>query len=254
MDKGKTLLIGHFNSTSQSNKQRTFLQLAQKSVFLRQQQQNEDAVFRGVNSLMKTIMHIMPAAAIALVTVSAMPAQAQQTGDAANSAATQAQAEQLIAGEPITIAQGRERYPEISATAKYSYVGIGANIGLSDDDQSVADGGVAVISKIAVTKNVSVRPGISFGDDTVITVPITYDFPLRGRDPFVENPVTPYIGGGVVFDTGSEEDADFLVTGGADYRFAKNWVGNVGVNVGFGDDNPDIGVVFGVGYAIPHSR
>ncbi|OKH18175.1 hypothetical protein [[Limnothrix rosea] IAM M-220] len=201
---------------------------------------------------MKNITYLMPVVAIALATVNASPAQAQQVGEFSIPAATHQNQATTISTEPITIAQGRERYPETSASEKYSYVGIGANIGLSDEDKGVADGGFAVISKVAITNNISVRPGVSFGDDAVITVPITYDFTLRGRDPFVENSFTPYIGGGVAFDTGSDEDADFLVTGGMDYRFAKNWVGNLGVNVGFADDNTDIGVVFGVGYAIPH--
>ncbi len=203
---------------------------------------------------MKKITQILPIAAIALGTVSAVPAQAQQVEEFSIPTAPQLQTEPTISGNTITVAQGRERFPETNATEKYSYVGVGANIGLSDEDRSVADGGFAVISKVAVTNNISLRPGVSFGDDAVITVPITYDFPLRGSDPFVQDPVTPYIGGGVVFDTGDEEDADFLLTGGVDYRFAKNWVGNLGVNVGFGDDNADIGVVFGVGYAIPHRR
>ncbi|AFY38983.1 Nucleoside-specific channel-forming protein, Tsx [[Leptolyngbya] sp. PCC 7376] len=202
---------------------------------------------------MKSITSILPVAVIALATISVMPAQAQQVSEFSVPTDTQTQVTaSALTSEPITIAQGSDRYPEISATGKYSYIGVGANIGLSDEDQGVADTGFTVISKAALTKNISLRPSVIIGDDTTINVPITYDFPLRGRDPFVENPFTPYIGGGVAFDTGSNEDTDFLLTTGVDYRFAKNWVGNVSVNAGFAEDNTDIGVVFGVGYAFPH--
>ena len=93
---------------------------------------------------MKKITQILPVAAIALATVSAVPAQAQQVEEFSIPAATQSPIEQSSSGNSITIAQGRERFPETSATEKYSYVGVGANIGLSDKDRSVADGGRAV--------------------------------------------------------------------------------------------------------------
>ncbi len=132
---------------------------------------------------------------------------------------------------------------QITPTNQYSYVGVAGNVGLTDPDRSVADDGVTVISKIAILNNLSFRPGVNFGGDTSVTLPITYDFAGRGR-------VNPYIGGGIVTDSG---DTDALATGGFDYRFSRDFVGNVGLNVGFADD-ADVGLTLGVGYVFPQNR
>lgn len=148
------------------------------------------------------------------------------------------------------LAQGRRGV--ISPTEKYSYVGVGGNIGLSDADTGTAESGFAVISKVAITNNISVRPSVVIGSDTSITVPVTYDFSVRNSS--TSSSLTPYVGGGVVFATGGGDDTDLMVTTGVDYRFKPNLVGNASVNVGFGDDRTDVGLMLGVGYVFPHSR
>ncbi|MBV5261605.1 hypothetical protein FLX56_24645 [Synechococcus moorigangaii CMS01] len=163
------------------------------------------------------------------------------TGVALSAGAAQAQTSQNAPNQPRLLAQSQ--YSSITPTEKYSYVGVAGNLGLSDPERGVADDGVAIISKIALLDNVSFRPGVNLGDDTAVTLPITYDFAGRGR-------VKPYVGAGIVTGSG---DTDFLATGGLDYRFSREFVGNLGVNVGFAND-ADVGVTFGVGYAIPHSR
>ncbi|BAW97016.1 hypothetical protein NIES970_19600 [[Synechococcus] sp. NIES-970] len=164
------------------------------------------------------------------------------TGIALSAGAVQAQTSQNTPNEPFLLAQSGGT--TIVPTERYSYIGVAGNVGLSNRDRGVADDGVAAISKIALTDNVSFRPGVNFGGDTVVTLPVTYDFSTRdGR-------VTPYIGAGIVTGDG---DTDFLATGGLDYRFSRDFVGNIGTNVGFGD-RTDVGLTLGVGYAIPHSR
>ena len=194
---------------------------------------------------MKTtnIFRFLPVAAIALATVGTMSAQAAELSS------PEANQVQMGFGESFTIAQGSAS--DINATDKYSYLGIGGNIGLSDADQGTAESGFAVISKGAITKNISLRPSVVVGDDTIINVPITYDFSING-DSAVANSFTPYIGAGATFDTGADDDVDFMLTTGLDYRFAKNWVGNASVNVGFEEDNSDVGVMLGVGYSFDH--
>lgn len=140
----------------------------------------------------------------------------------------------------------------ISPTEKYSYVGVGGNIGLSDADTGTGETGFAVMSKVAITNNISVRPSVVIGSDTSITVPVTYDFLVRNSN--TSSSITPYVGGGVVFATGGGDDTDLMVTTGVDYRFKPNWVGNASVNVGFGDDRTDVGLMLGVGYVFPHSK
>ncbi len=60
-----------------------------------------------------------------------------------------------------------------------SYIGVAGNIGLSGNDTALSDGNFAVISKIGLTRNISVRPSVLFGDDTVFLVPLTLDFTPR---------------------------------------------------------------------------
>jgi hypothetical protein len=140
----------------------------------------------------------------------------------------------------------------ISPTEKYSYVGVGGNIGLSDGDTGTAETGFAVMGKAAITNNISIRPSVVIGSDTSITVPVTYDFLVRNNN--ASSSITPYVGGGVVFSTGGGDDTDLMVTSGVDYRFKPNLVGNASVNVGFGDNRTDVGLMLGVGYVFPHNR
>lgn len=150
------------------------------------------------------------------------------------------------------LAQRRDRSGAISPTEKYSYIGVGGNIGLSDADTGTGETGFAVMSKVAITNNISVRPSVVIGSDTAITVPVTYDFSVRNSN--ISSSITPYVGGGVVFATGGGDDTDLMVTSGVDYRFKSNWVGNASINVGFGDDRTDVGLMLGVGYVFPHSK
>ncbi len=199
---------------------------------------------------MKRVLALLGWVCVGMLVASKLPAQAQdiQEFSIPDQNVTTADSLRNSQGE---MAQ-RRIFSSVADMGKYSYVGAGWNIGLSDSDTGTADDGVAVISKVAVTKNISLRPSIIFGDDAVFNLPVTYDFNLRDKALLRTLPVTPYLGGGLVVDTGDDESVDVLVTGGVDYRFSRNWVGNVGLNVGFADEDTDLGLVFGVGYVIPH--
>ncbi|MBD0302441.1 MAG: S-layer homology domain-containing protein, partial [Tolypothrix sp. T3-bin4] len=60
-----------------------------------------------------------------------------------------------------------------------SYIGVAGNIGLSGNDTALGDTNFAVISKVGLTRNISVRPSVIFGDDTLFLVPMTLDFAPR---------------------------------------------------------------------------
>lgn len=196
-----------------------------------------------------TLGRMLPLAAIAL-SLSSLPAQAQQLTEFSLPVATDTTTQtHEHPDEAVTLAQSSRQ--SIQPTHKYSYIGVGGNVGLSDADRSVAESGVSIISKVAIARNVSLRPSVVFGDDTVFMVPVTYDFALKSSDGISPNDLTPYLGAGVAISAGDDEDTSFLLTGGVDYRFAEHWVGNVGLNVDFADDT-DVGILFGVGYAFPH--
>ncbi|AFY34028.1 hypothetical protein [Calothrix sp. PCC 7507] len=130
-----------------------------------------------------------------------------------------------------------------------SYLGLGGNIGLSGGDSSLSDGNFAVISKVGLTNNISVRPSAIIGDSTVILAPLTYDFSFQQvADPFSEPlPVAPYIGAGAAFKIGDDSDVAVLVTGGIDVPLNSRFTATAAVNAAFFGQT-DVGLLLGVGY------
>lgn len=129
-----------------------------------------------------------------------------------------------------------------------SYIGVGGNIGLGGDT-SLGDGSFSVISKIGLTRNLSIRPSAAIGDNTVILVPLTVDFPVSSvvdADNFQVG-AAPYIGGGAAISTGDNSKVGFLVSGGVDVPLSREFTATAGVNVGFLDET-EYGLTIGVGY------
>ncbi|WP_017314655.1 hypothetical protein [Mastigocladopsis repens] len=129
-----------------------------------------------------------------------------------------------------------------------SYIGIAANIGLGGDS-ALGDTNFMVISKIGLTNAISVRPSAVIGDNTVILVPVSYDFSFRQlSDPFAEPlPIAPYIGAGAAIETGDDTEVGFLLTGGIDVPITPQFTATAAVNAAFLDET-DIGLSVGVGY------
>ncbi|BCL38845.1 fasciclin domain-containing protein [Nostoc sp. MS1] len=129
-----------------------------------------------------------------------------------------------------------------------SYIGVAGNIGLTGDS-SLSEGNIAVISKIGLTRILSVRPSAVFGDNTTILVPLTLDFVPRAVEPTGETrfPVAPFVGAGVAIDTGNNSDVGLLLTGGVDIPLANRFTINGTVNAAFLNDT-DVGLLLGIGY------
>ena len=122
-------------------------------------------------------------------------------------------------------------------------------MGLSEDT-GLGDNGFAIISKIALTNNLSFRPGAVFNDNSVILAPLTVDFPIKSSPSF-SKPKTvaiPYVGGGAAIYTGDDSSVEFMLTGGVDVPLSDKFTANAGVDVGFSDDT-DVGIRLGVGYS-----
>nr|WP_199329330.1 hypothetical protein [Coleofasciculus sp. FACHB-1120] len=126
-----------------------------------------------------------------------------------------------------------------------SYIGVAGNIGLGGDT-TLSEGAFAVISKIGLTRNFSVRPAALFGDNTVFLVPLTYDFPSQGVEQ-IRYRVAPYVGGGVAISTGDDSTIGALITGGVDVPLSSQFTATAAVNVGFVDET-EVGLLIGVGY------
>lgn len=130
-----------------------------------------------------------------------------------------------------------------------SYIGIAANIGLAGGDSSLGDGNFMVISKVGLSRSLSVRPSVVVGDNTTILVPVTYDFSFQQLgDPF-SGPVAiaPYVGAGAAINTGDDSQFSFLLSGGVDFPLNSQFTATAAVNAAFFDDT-DIGLTLGVGY------
>ncbi|MBD2562198.1 MULTISPECIES: fasciclin domain-containing protein [Nostoc] len=130
-----------------------------------------------------------------------------------------------------------------------SYIGVAGNIGLSGNDTAVSDGNFAVISKIGLTRNISVRPSVLFGGDTIFLVPLTLDFSPRtagavGEQTFA---ISPYVGAGVAIEANLDTDFGLLLTGGVDIPIANRFTVTGAVNAAFMDQT-DVGLLFGLGY------
>jgi uncharacterized surface protein with fasciclin (FAS1) repeats len=130
-----------------------------------------------------------------------------------------------------------------------SYIGGGGNIGLSGDDTALGDSNFAVFSKIGLTRNISVRPSVIFGDDTLFLVPLTLDFTPRasaevGQRTFA---IAPYIGAGVAIEANLDTDFGLLLTGGVDVPLGTRFTLNGAVNAAFMDET-DVGLQLGLGY------
>ncbi|AFY56620.1 hypothetical protein Riv7116_4188 [Rivularia sp. PCC 7116] len=129
-----------------------------------------------------------------------------------------------------------------------SYIGVAGNIGLGGDS-ALGDGNFMVISKVGLTDILSVRPSVVLGDDTVILVPLTYDFSFKQvADPFREPlPFSPYAGAGLAYATGDDSELTFLLTGGVDVPITDKLTATAAVNAAFFDET-DLGLSVGVGY------
>ncbi len=143
---------------------------------------------------------------------------------------------------PSTVSPGR------ATRGGSSYIGVGGNIGLGGDT-SLSEGAFAVYSKIGLTNNFSFRPAGLFGDNTVVLLPLTVDFPIESvtSSGVQQINVAPYLGAGAIITTGDNDDVGFLLTGGVDVPISSQFTANAGVNVGFINDT-EVGLQLGVGY------
>jgi len=127
-----------------------------------------------------------------------------------------------------------------------NYIGVAGNIGIGGNS-ALGRGSFALISKLAFADSFSVRPAVVFGDQTVLLVPVTYDFAVQQTDPFEPIPYAPYVGAGLSLATGSNSSLGFLLSGGIDLPLTKQFTATAGLNVSL-RNNTDVGLLVGIGY------
>ena len=122
------------------------------------------------------------------------------------------------------------------------YIGIGGNIGLSGGQTSISEGGFAIVNKTKIIDYLALRTALVIGDGSTSTVALTGEFPLtrEGSRAYA----IPFAGAGVSI----EDDIAPLLTAGVDLPLSGDFTITNRVNVSFGDDETDVGVLVGVGY------
>lgn len=148
--------------------------------------------------------------------------------------------------EPNLTAQ--EVAPGRATRSGSSYIGIGGNIGFGGDS-GLGTGNFAILSKVGITRNLSIRPAALVGDGLTFLLPATVDFPIAASTD-VDNArigFAPFIGGGVAIDTDNDGNVQPLVTAGVDVPITNQFTANASVNVSFPDDT-EVGVILGIGY------
>ncbi|MBD2609142.1 S-layer homology domain-containing protein [Scytonema hofmannii FACHB-248] len=147
----------------------------------------------------------------------------------------------------ISQLQNNEVSPGRATLGGSSYIGVAGNIGLGGDS-ALSEPNFAVISKLGLTRNISVRPSAVFGDDTTILVPITLDFAPRRADAAGRTfGISPYVGAGVAIEASGDADVGLLLTGGIDIPLGSRFTATGAVNAAFLDQT-DVGLLLGVGF------
>jgi uncharacterized surface protein with fasciclin (FAS1) repeats len=147
----------------------------------------------------------------------------------------------------ISQLQNNEISPGRATRGGSSYIGVAGNIGLGGDS-ALSEPNFAVISKLGLTRNISVRPSAVFGDDTTILLPITLDLAPRTADAVGRTfGISPYIGAGVAIEASGDADVGLLLTGGIDIPLGSRFTATGAVNAAFLNQT-DVGLLLGVGF------
>jgi hypothetical protein len=128
-----------------------------------------------------------------------------------------------------------------------SYFGVGGGLGLRGGETGLADGGFSILSRIGITDSISVHNATIFGDQTALMPALTIGIPIRKKN--AEAVIAyPFIGGGININTSQNFEVDPLLVAGIDVPVADRVMATTRLNVGFGEDKTDVGVLLGIGY------
>lgn len=185
---------------------------------------------------------------IAIVALSGFSAQAQTRKNAAAPAPVPGTASTSSSGLRTQRQVAQNVAPGRTTLSGPSYIGIGGNLIGFGGDSPLSERSFAIISKIGLTNNLSLRPSVLVTDTPpVFLVPLTVDFPVQSVTPNGQINLAPYLGGGAVVSTNDGAKAGFLLTGGIDVPLSPQFTANAAANVGF-IDGAEVGLTVGVGY------
>lgn len=126
-----------------------------------------------------------------------------------------------------------------------SYLGVGANFGVTGGSD-LGGTSLAIISKFGLTDVISARPSVLIlRNFATILLPVTYEF--APQQLISDFQFSPYLGGGLAINTGSNSSVGVLVTGGVDIPLSSRFTINVAANLAF-LRTTDLGILVGIGY------
>jgi len=144
---------------------------------------------------------------------------------------------------PMLISQPNEE----TSTPKLrrSYIGVGATIGLSDSDETgLGEGGFSIISRVGFTENLGLHNVAIFSDEFTSNFALTIRLPVKS-DQSGRTLVDPFIGPGITIQDG---EIEALVSAGADVPLTPDIAATARLNIGFTNDDTEIGIILGLGY------
>ncbi len=143
----------------------------------------------------------------------------------------------------------RDRDIQLGRTSRGvgNYVGAAINVGLNDQASPLGRGSFALISKIGLAEQVSLRPSVLFGEHLMVLVPVTIDFPFADTEDTLQVDLAPYIGSGIALSTDSDNFIGFFGTAGIDRVLFDRFVATAALNVGYVEEI-EVGIFVGGGY------
>ena len=144
--------------------------------------------------------------------------------------------------ESVQLAQARRRTTR-GVAGSSNFIGIGADFGTTDDIS------FAIMSKLAFSEQVAVRPSVLIGDGFAVLVPVTFEFNRFSTD--VQGfQIRPYAGVGASYvDSDDDDSFGLLLSGGVDVPLSRRFTANAQANfAGVFSDESNFGVTVGVGY------
>ncbi|MEL7074979.1 MAG: hypothetical protein AAGK10_14580 [Cyanobacteria bacterium J06555_3] len=130
-----------------------------------------------------------------------------------------------------------------------SYTGLGGNIGLGGDSTALGEGGFSLVGRTAIVRNISLHTSTVFTGDSVGTFALTFGVPIFASAGDRLELLYPFVGGGIaVEDFFGDFDTDGLVTAGVDVPILERVTATARINLGFAEDDTDVGLLLGVGY------
>lgn len=147
--------------------------------------------------------------------------------------------------QPESMPIGQQNEETSTPKPRRNYIGVGATIGLSDSDETgLGEGGFSIISRTGFTENLGLHGAAIFADTFTSNLAFTVRLPVKS-DRSGRTLVEPFIGPGIIIQ---DDKIDALVSAGADVPLTRDITATARLNIGFPNDDTEIGIILGVGY------